>query len=37
MLPVMTAEMVQGTAQLLIYLISFVGAFWTLLMAARVS
>jgi|YNPMSStandDraft_1061717.scaffolds.fasta_scaffold11991_3 hypothetical protein len=35
MLPVCTPEMIQGAAQLLIYLIGFLGAFWTLLLGAR--
>lgn len=35
MIPICTPEMLQGTAQLLIYLVSFVGTFWTLLLSAR--
>ncbi len=35
MLPVCTPEMIQGAAQLLIYLVSFTAAFWTLLLSAR--
>ncbi len=37
MLPVMTPEMIQGAAQLLVYFLAAVGAFWTLLLSARVS
>jgi hypothetical protein len=37
MLPVMTPEMVQGAAQLMVYFFSVVAAFWTLLLSVRVS
>ncbi len=37
MLPVMTPEMIQEAALLLVYFLAAVGAFWTLLLSARVS
>jgi len=35
MLPVCSPEMIQGAVQLLIYWISFLAAFWTLLLGVR--